>query len=73
MVRSRGGNLAQITSLIKKFDSTYDSLTVDSTEDERTNILIDLEQLVSSLAHQLGQAENKTVKLEILSDEDFDK
>ena len=71
MVRSRGGNLAQITSLIKKFDSTYDSLTVDSTEDERTNILIDLEQLVSSLAHQLGQAENKTVKLETLSDEDF--
>ena len=68
--RSKSGHLAQITTLSKKFETQFSNLEIAADEDERSEVLISLDQINSSLAYQLTQVEHKTIKLELLLDED---
>ena len=68
--RSKSGHLAQITNLVKKFESQFSNLEIAADEDERSEVLISLDQISSSLAYQLTEVEHKTTKLELLLDED---
>ena len=68
--RSKSGHLAQITTLVKKFEIEFSNLETAADEDERSEVLISLDQITSSLSYQLTQVEHKTTKLELLLDED---
>ena len=68
--RSKSGHLSQITILAKKFDTEFDKLELASDEDIRSEVLVSLDQISSSLSYQLTQVENKSTKLESLLDED---
>lgn len=67
--RSRSGHMAQITTLLKKFNSLNKYLST-STDEDRGELLVELDQIASSLSYQLTQIGHKTTKLELLLDED---
>ena len=50
--RSKSGHLAQITTLVKKFETQFSNLEIAADEDERSEVLISLDQISSSLAYQ---------------------
>ena len=68
--RSRAGHLSQITIQYSKFVSEYDNLDPLTDKEHRSEILVTLDQVCSGLEYQLKQVENKTIKLELLLDED---
>ena len=70
LMKSRTAHLGQITKLQTKFELEYDKLK-DSSEEQRLEILVNLDQVTSSLTYQLTQIEAKTNKLELLLDEEL--
>ena len=68
--RSKSGHLAQITTLVKKFEIEFSNLETAADEDESSEVLISLDEITSSLSYQLTQVEHKPTKLELLLDED---
>ena len=69
LMKSRTAHLCQITKLQNEFDLEYGKIK-DSSEEERLAILVNLDQLSSSLTYQLTQIEARTNKLELLLDEE---
>ena len=61
--RSKAGHLAQITVLYNKFETEFDKFETALEEDDRSEILVTLDQISSSLSCKLVQVEHKLLSL----------